>query len=54
MLRPITYGIVLICVVFENFTYENVERSSGVALAGVSLTEVEPEIQVFLLCIKLN
>ena len=38
----------------SGITYENVDRSSGVALAGVRLTEVEPEIQVFLLGIKLK
>ena len=38
----------------SGFTYENVKRSSGVALAGVRLAEVEPEIQVFFLCIKLK
>ena len=38
----------------SGFTYENVKRSSGVALAGVRLAEVEPEIQVFFLCIELK
>ena len=37
----------LIGTVFvTSFTYKNVKRSSGIALAGVRLTKVEPKTQV--------